>query len=74
MVCIQCRSVLLLALFLNLLLAVNGVERDETGALQDMGSILQGSKIQVTPDMTKIGMPQFRVPARSGTSSAGSVD
>ena len=65
MVCIQFRSVLLLALFLNLLLAVSGVERDETGALQDMGSILQDSKIQVAPDMKKIGMPHLCVPLHS---------
>ena len=53
--CIQSWCPLLLAPLLTFVLAVNGEERDETGTLQDMGAILGGSKIQVAPDMKKIG-------------------
>ena len=67
MACIQFWRPLLLAPLLTFLLAVNGEERDETGTLQDMGAILGDSKIQVAPDMKKIGMPHPFVPLHFGT-------
>ena len=55
MACILFRCFFVLALFAGFLLAAHGEERDETGTLQDMGGILQSSKIQLAPDMQQIG-------------------